>query len=394
MGKRTGSRLSRDARLMLAASFFYLCSTMLVNPIISGFAGSLGASAAFMGVIGGLMNACSLVMRPIAGNLSDIMRKRRIATIGSIVLAVSTALYAFAVDPVHVAALRLISGAGYALCSVCMSTWFASLLPPEHIGSGMGMFGMMNALGMAVGPAISLAIVNSFDYRLALAFGGILALMTTVLVRFVGDPGEPSAPDAPRKHAESVRPVRNLSIVDMRVVPAAIVIALFTIPYMATQSFLVSYVEKRGLDVAVGMFFPVYAFVLLSMRYLLARQFDTVRFGPFLFAASASATASLVLLAVMRGNAAMLAASAFMAGGYGLMCSVCQSTAVRLAGPERAGMANGTYYMGLDIGMAIGPMIGGALFGSVDLALFYPLMIATVPLALVVYVGSKGLRSM
>ena len=146
----SGSGLSRDAYIMLAASFFYLGSTMLVTPVISGFAGSLGATAAFMGVIGGLMNVCSLVVRPIAGNLSDIMRKRRIATIGSIVLAVSTSLYAVATDPVQIAVLRLVSGAGYAFCSVCMSTWFASLLPPEHVGSGMGMFGMMNALGMAV----------------------------------------------------------------------------------------------------------------------------------------------------------------------------------------------------------------------------------------------------
>ena len=123
-------KLSRDARIMLAASFFYLSSTMLSTPVISGFAGSLGATAAFMGIIGGLMNVCSLIMRPIAGNLSDILCKRRIATIGSLVLGGSMILYAFATDPMQVAALRLISGAGYAFCSVCMSTWFASLLPP------------------------------------------------------------------------------------------------------------------------------------------------------------------------------------------------------------------------------------------------------------------------
>lgn len=386
--------ISRDARVMLAASFFYLSSTMLVTPVISGFAGSLGATAAFMGVIGGLMNVCSLVMRPIAGNLSDMMRKRRIATIGSVVLAVSTTLYAFTTDPIQVAVLRLVSGAGYACCSVCMSTWFASLLPPEHIGSGMGMFGMMNALGMAVGPAVALAISDSFGYRPALVFGGIMAAMTMVLVQFVSDPGEPVGAKAPGGDGAPERRRRAPAIVDGRVVPAAAIIALFTIPYMATQSFLVSYVAARGIDVAVSMFFPAYAVVLLAMRYLLKRQFDTVRFGPFLFAASISATAALACLSVMRGNVAMFAAAAFMAGGYGIMCSVCQATAVRLVGPEHAGMANSTYYMGLDIGMATGPMIGGMLFGSVDLGLFYPLLALTVPLALAVFACSKGLRRM
>ena len=412
--------LSRDARVMLAASFFYLGSTMLVNPLIAGFTGSLGGTAAFMGVVGGLMNVCSLAIRPVAGNLSDIVAKRGLATAGAVVLAVSTSLYAVAVDPVQVAVLRLVSGAGYALCSVCMSTWFASLLPPARIGSGMGMFGMMNALGMAAGPAAGLAISGWLGYRPALAFGGIMAAATVVLVRFVGDPGKPAAAGsragsglrdraaagmgreagaggAAGPHAQGARrrmaqPRRRFALVDMRVVPAALIVALFTVPYMATQSFLVSYVDARGLDLSVSLFFPVYAVVLLALRFALKRRFDTVRFGPFLLASSVCAVCALVLLAVMRGDGALFAAAACMAGGYGVMCSVCQATAVRLVGPEHAGMANSTYYMGLDIGMALGPMIGGMLFGAVDLGLFYPVLAVTVPLALAVYACSRGLR--
>lgn len=419
--------LSRDARVMLAASFFYLGSTMLVNPLIAGFTGSLGGTAAFMGAVGGLMNVCSLAIRPMAGNLSDIVAKRGLATAGAVVLAVSTSLYAVAVDPVQVAALRLVSGAGYALCSVCMSTWFASLLPPARIGSGMGMFGMMNALGMAVGPAAGLAINGWLGYRPALAFGGIMAAATVVLVRFVGDPGkpaaagsragsdprdraaagvrreagagEPRAGDAAGPHAQGSRrpmaqPRRRFTLVDMRVVPVALIVALFSVPYMATQSFLVSYVDARGLDLSVSLFFPVYAVVLLALRFALKRRFDTVRFGPFLLASSVCAVCALVLLAVMRGDGALFAAAACMAGGYGVMCSVCQATAVRLVGPEHASMANSTYYMGLDIGMALGPMIGGMLFGAVDLGLFYPVLAVTVPLALAVYACSRGLRAL
>lgn len=40
-----------------------------------------------------------------------------------------------------------------------------------------------------------------------------------------------------------------------------------------------------------------------------------------------------------------LYAALFMAGGYGIMCSVCQSTAILLAGPEHRGLANSTYYI-------------------------------------------------
>ena len=71
--------------------------------------------------------------------------------------------------------------------------------------------------------------------------------------------------------------------------------------------------------------------------------------------------------------------------GYGMMCSICQSTAILLAGKEKRGLANSTYYIGLDLGMALGPAIGGFLFGNLNLSLFYPALLLTVPLAIIVY---------
>lgn len=90
-------------------------------------------------------------------------------------------------------------------------------------------------------------------------------------------------------------------------------------------------------------------------------------------------------MTIMDNNVLMFFAAIFMAGGYGIMCSVCQSTAILLAGKEKRGLANSTYYIGLDLGMSLGPIIGGMLYGSVDIKAFYPLLAITVPLVLVVF---------
>lgn len=390
-GSRQVDALPRDARVMLAATFFYLASVMLVNPLIAGFTGTFGAGAVVMGVVGGLMNVCSLVMRPVAGNLADRLRKRRLATAGAVVLSVSTLLYGAADSAEQVAVLRLVSGAGYSFCSVCMASWFASLLPPGRIGSGMGMFGMMNALGMAVGPALGMAVYHAAGYRPALVAAGMLAVVSVVLIQMVRSPGDPDVPAADSK-GRGGRP-RRLQVLDRRVVAPAAIVALFTVPYVACQSFLVSYVEARGIDVAVSLFFTVYALVLLGLRYVLKRLFDTVPFGRFLAASSVCALGALGLLAVLANDIELFAAAACMAGGYGIMCSVCQSAAVRIAGPEHTGLANSTYYMGLDIGMAVGPTVAGALFDVIDLTWFFPVFAVTVPLALAVYATAPRLRS-
>ena len=79
-------------------------------------------------------------------------------------------------------------------------------------------------------------------------------------------------------------------------------------------------------------------------------------------------------------------------GGSGIMCSVCQSHAMLLADKNNRGLANSTYYVGLDIGMVLGPIIGGILYGNVDIAKFYPILAITVPMVIVVDVwqGWKG----
>ena len=70
---------SKDIILVLAASFFYMASPMLVTPLITGFMESIGASAALMGLVGGMMNLVSLVCRPAAGNLADRISKYKLS---------------------------------------------------------------------------------------------------------------------------------------------------------------------------------------------------------------------------------------------------------------------------------------------------------------------------
>ena len=121
------------------------------------------------------------------------------------------------------------------------------------------------------------------------------------------------------------------------------------------------------------------------LRLSLRNLFDKKPFSFFMVLSSASAMISIAILALMKNNIAMFFAAAFMVGGYGIMCSVCQSKAILLAGKGKRGLANNTYYIGLDLGMALGPIIGGILYGNVNISYFYPLLVITVPAGLLVY---------
>ncbi len=431
---------ARDVALILAASFFFMASPMLVTPLITGYSESLGASAALMGIIGGMMNICSLCCRPFVGNLADRVSKYHLAFVGSALLVVACLTYILATSPAVIVAARIVNGVGYSCCTVCLSTWMTNLLPRDRIGSGMGLYGTVNAMAMAVSPAIGVTMYQHLGYHQAFAVSTTSAALTMLIIQFVHDKGLPaskapaptatldaenpakaptssaqasgkaSAPSAFDTENASALPAKKnaapaasapattsdgapqknrpaiprIEIIDVKVLPIAIIIMLFAIPYCATQSFLVSYVETRNLAVHVSLFFPFYAVVLFVLRLSLREWFDKKAFSFFLRICSVSALCSISLLAIMKNNLVMFAAATFMAGGYGIMCSVCQSHAMLLADKNNRGLANSTYYVGLDIGMALGPILGGLLYGHVDIAGFYPMLAITLPLILLV----------
>ena len=399
---------SKDMMLVLAATFFYMASPMLVTPLITGFTESIGASAGLMGLVGGLMNLVSLLCRPIAGNLADRISKYKLSFIGAVFMTAACVGYVFAPNEVVVVIARIINGFGFACCSVCMATWMSNMLPKDKIGSGMGVYGTMNALAMAVAPAIGVSVYQTFGYRVSFVIALVFSAAIIVVIQFTGNKGEPETWEPKGKddastgkncHADTKKARvsaghavsgqrKRLELIDVKVIPIALIIMLFAIPYCATQSFLVTYAEARGLHVSVSLFFPAYAVVLIVLRLSLRRLFDKLPFHVFLLTSALSEFLAILFLAIMENNAVMLLASCFLAGGYGIMSSVCQSTAILLAGKEKRGLANSTYYIGLDLGMTLGPMIGGALYGGLDIGWFYPVLMVTMPLAGVVYAAA------
>ena len=371
---------SKDIILVLAASFFYMASPMLVTPLITGFSGSIGASAALMGLVGGMMNLVSLFCRPLAGNLADRISKYKLSFIGAVFMTLACVGYIFAPNEAVVVIARIINGFGFACCSVCMATWMSDMLPKDKIGSGMGFYGTMNALAMAVAPAIGVSAYQTFGYRASFVIALVFSVAIIAVIQFIGDKGEPE-----KEPVSTDEEQKRIELIDVKVIPIALIIMLFAIPYCATQSFLVTYTETRGLHIFVSLFFPAYAVVLIVLRLSLRNLFDRLPFQVFLLAGIVSELMAILLLTLMNNNVIMILASCFLAGGYGVMSSVCQSTAILLAGKGKRGLANSTYYIGLDLGMTLGPFIGGILYGGLDIKWFYPVLMMTMPLAGAVY---------
>ena len=84
--EKSKSIYSKDVILVMAASFCFMFGTMFNNPLINGYAESLGANSVLAGVIVGIMSFAAMFLRPIAGNLTDKFSKFQLSFIGGILI--------------------------------------------------------------------------------------------------------------------------------------------------------------------------------------------------------------------------------------------------------------------------------------------------------------------
>ncbi len=377
--------ITRDMALVMLATFCFMSSNMLANPIVAGYAESLGASGMLMGVVAGSMSFISLFCRPIAGNLSDRTSKRTLVAAGTVLYFAAGLLYYFAGSPIMLIMARVINGVGFACCSVCLATWMSLLLPIRHMGAGMGLYGTMNALAMAVGPAFGIRAQKYIGYRLTFLSSLVLAAIMLIATLMVKNGGQPvrkkqTSISATKKHRFSIR-----SILEPRVVPLSLTFMMFAIAYFANQSFIVSYVQSRHLPVSSDLFFMFYAVALLVLRLGLRDLFDSKGFRFWLTVCSLGMLAMLACMTFLFNDWMLLLAAIFTAVGYGLMSSVTQAQAVVIAGRERSGIANSTYYAGIDLGMSVGPFVGGLVYGRLSAVWFYPVFMLAMPVAWLIY---------
>lgn len=371
----------KDAVLILLASFCYMICPMLTAPIIVGYTESLGGKGMIMGLIGGLMNMVALFCRPVVGNIADRIPKYRLVTIGSLFLLAGSSGYFLAPSPQFLMLARILDGVGFASCSIGLSSWLASIVPPGKVGSAMGLYGTVQAIGMAAAPPIGIFVAQACGYRYSFLVTAGCSVMTLVLINFVQNRGLPVKTEKTEK--------KKLEILEKKVLPIALIVMFFTIPYYATQSFLLSYVQKAGLDVDAKWFFTVYAIFLVLLRTGLGRFFNVVPYRKFLFISIISSLIMLACFTFMQNDVLLFAAAFFMAGGYGVMCSVSQSAAMTLAGRGRRGVGTSTYYIGLDIGMMTGPILAGFIYSNVEIGWFYPCMVLCPMGCVLVYLVSR-----
>ena len=361
-----------------------------VNPYVVSYAKFLGAGTTLTGFLSGMFFGVALAIRPVSGPMITRMDKRKLL-IGIFALGFIAQLgYALFPNIPMFIVFRFINGAQYSFVGSLIMTRVGDILPPEKMVSGMGIFGVGGAVGMSIAPAIGSWILEFGRVRYSELIGyRMLFLYAAAAMLIAIIPCLLSPPDR-KKTPEELQAIGKWysNIATVKAVPIALVTLFSVVSYSVYNAYIVEFAKERGIPNA-SMFFTVLAIGLLVTRPVMGILTDKIGIKRLVLPGFALFAASFLMVGVSRSLGLFLFAAAVAAIGYGSTQPTTQAIVVRVVPPVKRGVATNTYYVGVDLGFFLGPLIGGIViermnnYGDMFLFAAIPAAIALIITAII-----------
>jgi len=332
------------AQLAVSISFF---ATATVLPIF------LEEHLKLAGIILGLTVACytltAVLFRPFVGYLLDTMGRKIIYLPTYLLFGVLFFFYPYVGTLAGMILLRLGHGIFWGSNLAGSGTVVVDLTPASRRGEALGIFGLTASVGMALGPALGVTVIDSFSYQTLFLGCGTFLVLFFLITLTVKIP----------KVEKSTERLTLKSLVEKDSLPMAFVLMFFAISYGGMTTYTAKYVISGQVDASAGIFFVSLALGMAVCRVLAGKTFD--RSGPvkvmvycFIFV-----IAGYLLMAFTR-SALPFYAAAFISGlGHGIAFPVCSAMVNHLAAADRRGAANATFWTIFDMGICSGVILMG-----------------------------------
>ncbi len=171
-----------------AVSFLTDVSADMIYPLLPGFlAGTLGVSAAFLGVIEGAAESTAALLKLASGWWSDRLTRRKPLVVAGYALAAAVRpLVALATSGAQVLAIRVADRVGKGIRSSPRDALIADAVDPRDRGRAYGMHRAADNAGAVAGPLIAFALLGAGGLSLRTVFAiaaipGALAVLVLVL---------------------------------------------------------------------------------------------------------------------------------------------------------------------------------------------------------------------
>lgn len=361
-----GRALPRSVWALGLVSLLMDVSSEMIHSLLPLFlVTALGASALSVGIIEGVADATSSIVKLFSGTLSDrIGRRKPLALLGYGMAALTKPLFPLASSVSMVLAARFIDRIGKGIRGAPRDALIADLTPPEQRGAAYGLRQALDTVGAVLGPlaAMALMALSSDDVRLVFWAAVVPALVcVAVLALGVREP-----PDIPKAHTGP--PVWTRAGLAGLGRPFWLLVAVAVVMTLArfSEAFLLLRAQDAGLALALVPAVMVAMNVAYALTaYPVGALSDRIGRHGLLLAGFAVLTLSELALALADGPRLVFVGAALWGVHMGMTQGLLSALVADGAPADRRGTAFGVFNLAIGVALLAASVLAGALWSAV-----------------------------
>lgn len=357
----TGSFVSACIGNFLLFYAFYLLLPVFPLYLIEEF----DASKSLVGVVLSVYTISALLIRPFAGFILDMFRRKPLYLMGYIAFVLVFISYPLVTTINLFLIFRILHGFAFGFVTTAGNSFVVDILPASRRGEGLGYFGVANNLAMAFGPMTSLLMHGKFSFNtifLLAIVAGLAGFIFAVSIR------------SPKNQIPSRnQPIALDRFFLFKGFKAGLTLMLTGIPYGILMTFLAIYGQELGIKSGSGLFFTIMAVGLIFSRLFSGWMIDNGQLNRAIIIGLIISVAGLFLLSTLQKVNAYNhlwveilynVIPMILGVGYGMIFPAYNTLFVNLAPNNRRATASSTFMTSWDLGVGAGLIIGGKFADS------------------------------
>ena len=361
------------------------------NPFVASYTKYMGASDQMTGFLAGMFFGVAFAIRPISGPMITKLDKRMLLIFTFICGCVANLGYALVDNIAAFAVFRFINGLEYSFLGTLVMTLASDNLPPEKMASGMGLYSVGSAIGMAIAPMIGSALLElgknirdeGFGFTLIFLFGAANLALAVI-------PAAILSHDKKTKEETAGAGVWYKNILTVHALPITAVILLIQTSFSLYNTYMVEFGKEQGIA-GVSLFFLVYALMLAVSRPISGVLTDKVGPPKVIFPGMVVLALSFLVIGSSTALWMILAGAVMAAIGFGSSQAPLTAMSMLTVEPIKRGVVSNTLYLGIDFGLFIGPSLGAFVYGKMNYAAMYKTAVAPIGLSIIAFIAALSI---
>lgn len=346
-----------DFILLQISTFLLFGAFNMTLPILSGAAERTGATGTMTGLITGGFAVVSLVTRPITSHMADIFNRKMLYKVSIMIAFISYIGYGAAKWPAVLLLVRYFHGFSMGIIAPVCAILSASYAEESYTCEGVGIFAVVQTAASGIGPSVGIWITSHFGYEACFFTAAVIMASVFCVFQLLTDKqNKTRLSDLPFL----LEKIKHSPIISTRCIVPSVLVCLLITAFSGFNGYIVQIAGENGIH-HTELFYVFYTSAVLLVRKPVSQLSSFLSEAIVLIPSCILFIVSLIVCSTASSMGSFILGAVLLGSGYGscfaLLLVICN---YRVPDSEK-GLANGTCYIGIDLGYMIGPVLAGYL---------------------------------